>query len=300
MASRKAGRPSHHPRKALLGCGYVVNLWNRSGNTHSAEQALPFYDQTRRALAGRVNIDWVLGESGFAEDAMLTHLEQEPQRYILAVRLTPYVLAGIQAIGIWRQIEDGLEIGEMTLALSTWIRPRRFVVVRQHIHKRPHAPGKQPLLFADLEEHREWRYSVMVTNDTVLAAVDIWRTYRPRANIENGIKELTYDYGWDEFNVHSFGGTEAVMLLVGMVCYNLVHYLNRCVLHTADTVLARLKTLRPRLLAIPALYGSGGRRPTLRLGIQDRSLRGKFCYWLAQISQLTVRLVNCNAVALPR
>jgi hypothetical protein len=293
---KKPGRPSHHPLKALLGRGYVVNLWNRSGNTASAEQALSFYDQTCRTLAGHVQLDWVLGDSGFADDTMLTHLEQQPQRYIMAVRLTPYVLAGIQAIGVWQQLEDGLQVGEMTLALSTWHHPRRFVVVRQHIKKRPDAPGKQPLLFADMEEYREWRYSVMVTSDTALAAADVWRTYRPRANIENGIKELKHDYGWDAFNVHSFWGTEAVMLLIGMVCYNLVHYLNRCVLKTADTALARLKTLRPRLLAIPALYGSGGRRPTLRLGIQDQSLRGKFRYWLEQISRLGVRLVNCNAV----
>ena len=31
----KPGRPSHHPLKAGLGCGYVVNLWNRSGNVHT-------------------------------------------------------------------------------------------------------------------------------------------------------------------------------------------------------------------------------------------------------------------------
>jgi len=111
---KKPGRPSHHPLKALLGRGYVVNLWNRSGNTASAEQAVSFYDQTRRALAGRVQVDGVLGDSGFADDTMLTHLEQQPQRYIMAVRLTPYVLAGIQAIGVWQQLEDGLQVGEMT------------------------------------------------------------------------------------------------------------------------------------------------------------------------------------------
>ncbi len=33
---RKPGRPSHHPLKAGLGSGYVVNLWNRRGDAHSA------------------------------------------------------------------------------------------------------------------------------------------------------------------------------------------------------------------------------------------------------------------------
>jgi len=47
---KKPGRPSHHPLKAGLGNGYVVNLWNRRGDTHSAHQAIAFYDQTCREL----------------------------------------------------------------------------------------------------------------------------------------------------------------------------------------------------------------------------------------------------------
>ena len=89
------------------------------------------------------------------------------------------------------------------------------------------------------------------------------------------------------------------MLLIGMVCYNLVHHLNRCVLKTADAEVARLKTLRLKVLAIPAIYGSGGRRPTLRLGVQDRSLRARIRYWLHRIHALELRLFNCNAVASP-
>jgi hypothetical protein len=89
------------------------------------------------------------------------------------------------------------------------------------------------------------------------------------------------------------------MLLIGMVCYNLVHHLNRCVLKSAEAGVARLKTLRLKVLAIPAIYGSGGRRPTWRLGVRDRSLRAKIRYWLERIERLGLRLFNCNAVGLP-
>ncbi len=44
---QKRGRRSHHPLLAFLGCGYVVNLWNRSGNTSSGEGCVPFLEQTR-------------------------------------------------------------------------------------------------------------------------------------------------------------------------------------------------------------------------------------------------------------
>jgi len=296
---KKPGRPSHHPLKAGLGSGYVVNLWNRRGDTHTAHQCVAFYEQTRIGLPSSLRIRWTLADSGFGEEGFLEHLEAEGDRYVVALRLTAYVQQAIRGIREWNVLEPGLEVAEATVALSTWKKARRLVVIRQHVPTRPKASGKQPLLFRELEEHREYRYSVLVTNDTALRPEEIWRMYRPRANEENCIKELKEGYGWHEFNVRSFWGTEAAMLLIGLVCYNLVHHLNRCVLKTAEEGVARLKTLRLKVLAIPAIYGSGGRRPTLRLGVQDRSLRAKIRYWLQRIHRLDLRLFNCNAVALP-
>lgn len=275
----------------------MVNLWNRRGDTHTAHQCIAFYEQTCQELPGWLRIRWTLSDSGFGEEAFLEHLESKSQPYIVALRLTGYVLAAIRGIGQWRELARGLDVAEIAVALSAWKKARRLIVIRQHVPTRPQASGKQPRLFRELEEHREYRYSVLVTNDTELPPEQIWWTYRPRANEENCIKELKEGYGWHEFNVRSFWGTEAAMLLIGMVCYNLVHHLNRCVLKTAEEGVARLKTLRLKVLAIPAIYGSGGRHPTLRLGVQDRSLRAKIRYWLQRIHRMDLCLCNCNAVA---
>ncbi|MCX8090446.1 MAG: transposase, partial [Verrucomicrobiae bacterium] len=204
---RKPGRPSHHPLKAALGSGYVVNLWNRRGDTHSAHQAVAFYEQTRRELPGGLKLSWVLADSGFGEEGFLERLEADAQPYIVALRLSAWVQRAICSVTAWRRIERGIEVGEVTLALSTWKKERRLIFVRQHGPTRPEASGKQPLLFRELEAHRDWRYSAYVTSDTGLAAEELWRTYRPRANEENCIKELKEGYGWHEFNVHSFWGT---------------------------------------------------------------------------------------------
>ncbi|MGQ9661750.1 MAG: hypothetical protein ACUVWX_05335 [Kiritimatiellia bacterium] len=37
-----------------------------------------------------------------------------------------------------------------------------------------------------------------------------------------------------------------------------------------------MKTLRRKILGIPAIYGSGGRLPALRLGVQELSLCAKY------------------------
>ena len=42
---RKHGRPSHHPLLAFLGSGYVMNLWNRSGDAFSGQSAKEFFGQ---------------------------------------------------------------------------------------------------------------------------------------------------------------------------------------------------------------------------------------------------------------
>lgn len=169
-----------------------------------------------------------------------------------------------------------------------------MVFVRQHMPTRPRATGKQPTLFEDLEDHRDYRYGAMATNDEDMSMLEVWRTCRPRAKIENVIKELKEGYGWHEFNVRSFWGTEAGMLLIGTVFYNLIHHLNRRVLKTEAEGVCRLKKIRLRVLAIPAFYGSGGRMPVLRLGVRDPRMRARIRYWLQCICRLELRLPNCN------
>jgi hypothetical protein len=47
-----------------------------------------------------------------------------------------------------------------------------------------------------------------------------------------------------------------------------------------------------KALAMPAIYGLGGRRHTLRLGVQDCGLRAKLRSWLHRISTFDLRLLN--------
>lgn len=90
------------------------------------------------------------------------------------------------------------------------------------------------------------------------------------------------------------------MLLIGIADYNLIQYLSRRVSKTAKEEIARLKTLRLKALAIPFVYGTRGRRPTLRLGMRDHSLRGKIRFWLQRIRHLDWRLSNGIAVGVRR
>lgn len=292
---KKHGRASQNPIIASIGTGYNVNIWNRSGDTHTAHQSIEFYEQTRRGLPVNLRISWVLADSGFPGNKFLTHLEARGDNYIMALRLTKWVQQKVWSTTQWRSIGYGIDISEGMIELEGWESKRRIIIVRQRVSIRPKSSGKQLRLFKDEEDTKEYRYSVLVTNDDKHRPEELWEIYRGRSLGENCIKELKEGYGWDAFNVKSFWGTEAAMILIGMVFYNLIHFLNRKVFSKKGEVMHRLKTLRLKIFAIPAIYVKASGIEILRLGVIDKRLRGKICYLMQKIQGLNLILGNCNA-----
>lgn len=294
---KKPGRPSHHPLLAFVGAGYVVNVWNRSGNTGSAQGVVPFFQQTVEALGPDFRIRWVLGDSGFYQVAFIEHLEQQNHRYILAVPITEVLQRALQRVPAWREIDPGIEVCDFWFEHldAKWTHPRRYVAVRQAIDRRPKAPGKQPTLLQDWEPWPHYRLSVMITSATDLPPEEIWRNYRPRANDENVLKDLEEGYRFGAFNLHSFWATEAVMVLHALVFHNLIHHFNRTVLHPQGPR-PHLKTLRSRYFILPAYLGATAGGPVLRVAVRDRSFRARLRYIMGRLHTL-LPLSNCIAFA---
>ena len=117
----------------------------------------------------------------------------------------------------------------------------------------------------------KWRFSALVT-DLDLPAESIWRLYRGRADCENRIKELKYDFAVDSFNMKDFWATEATLNTV-MLAYNLMSLLRQALLktsavrHSSSTVQHTLQTLRYKLFAKPAYITTESRKPILHLAI---------------------------------
>lgn len=295
---KKRGRPSHHPLLAFLGSGYVVNLWNRRGDSGSGQSVVEFFGQTVAALGPGFRVREVHADTGFYQVAFIQHLESEQRAYVLAVPLREVLQRQIYAVTDWQPVDDaaGLAVGEFRFQHQDekWDRPRRYVAVRQSIRQRPRATGKQPKLFRELEEWSDYRFALYLTNDETSPPVEVWRRYRPRANDENCLKDLKEGYGLAAFNLHNFWATEAVLVIIALVFHNLIHHLNRTVLHPHGPR-PQLRTLRGSHFILPAVLGRGGRRTILRLAIPGRKLRARFSYWLAQIDRLPLTL-NCIAM----
>ena len=146
-----------------------------------------------------------------------------------------------------------------------------MIGIRQHIEQRASPKGKTLNLFADDPVIGKRRFSALVT-DLDLPAEMVWRTYRGRADCENRIKELKYDFAADSFSMKSFWATEATLNTV-MLAYNLMSLLRQALLktsavrHSSTSVQHTLQTLRYKLFAKAAYITTESRKPILNLAI---------------------------------
>ena len=270
----KRGRASHHPLMAFISdVRMIANCWLRPGNSHTAHNASAFLDNTLENLGDK----WVAllrADSGFSDQAFLQKLEQKQLHYIIAMRLNqPLQRALVEASGWW-MLDDGIDLVSIDYQAPGWSRPRRIVGIRQHLARRADAKGKMLSLFADDPRWGQYRFAALVT-DLDLPSVEIWRLYRGRADCENRIKELKYDFAADSFCLDDFWATEA-SLNAALLAYNLMSLFRQAVLRASalqsggKDVQHTLKTLRYKLFAKAGYTTTEGRKDILKLAIAMR------------------------------
>jgi Transposase DDE domain group 1 len=259
------GRASHHPLLAFVAeARMVANFWLRPGNSASANNLLQFLESTLHHL-GDKTVGLLRADSGFFDDAILSALEGKRIAYIVAARLNQALQRTIYQAGGWWALETGLELTELRYQAAGWKRQRRLIVVRQSV-KRKTAPGKTLSLFADDPDIQGWRYGAFVTT-LDLPMVEVWRTYRGRADCENRIKELKADFGLDAFNMRQFWATEAA-LGFAMLAYNLMSLFRQAVLRSR--VQHTLSTLHGLVLAVGGSWHKDASQSRLMLSVPRR------------------------------
>ena len=182
---------------------------------------------------------------------ILKALEESGTDYVVAAKLTAPLQAQLMKASGWWALEPGLELCEFDYQAGTWAAPRRMVAIRQSAKLRETAPGKTLSLFKDDPEMKLWRYGVVCTT-LKFAALEVWRTYRGRADCENRIKELKADFGLESFNLRDFWATEAA-LTATMLAYNLMSLFRQSIMRTS--VQPTMATLRHQVFAAPAWCG---------------------------------------------
>ena len=140
---KRPDRLSHHPLLAFVSeVRMVANYWLRPGNTAVSTNYLAFLEDTLSRLENK-KVGLVRMDSGFFTKEILDFLEYKKIHYIVACRFNNRIKYSLTHEKVWMEVADGLEISETSYQAESWDRPRRIIMVRQEMEKRPNAAGKQ-------------------------------------------------------------------------------------------------------------------------------------------------------------
>lgn len=269
------GRHSHHPLIAFLSSVKIVaNFWLRSGNSGADNNFTNFLSDTlNKFRAGQISV--VRADSGFWSKENIDFIRQKGLSYVISVKLKESVKrAIIESKSPWKIISSGIEIKSFTYTSKTWTEPQRMIAIRRHKSLGQKAIGKQLKLFEAEDLNEDWRYSV-ITSNIPIEDVDIWELYRKRANCENQIKELKYDFGLDKFSMKNFWPTETAINFC-ILAYNLMTMFRLFVMRVRNA--PTRSTVERKYLLSPGLWSETADingKPILWLSVKHR-LRPSF------------------------
>ena len=270
--SQKPGRGSHHPILAFVSeLNMVANAWMRPGKAGAATDFEAFLDELLTIIP-REKIGLIRADSGFYGKNHLNKLEKEGRNYVIAAHLKGGLRAQIFHQEHWYPLLDKQDIGidycSFTWKAHGWKKARRFVVLRKDVDRHPKTGGK--LLFPELEAFESYKYVAFVTNMD-LSSKMIWQIYNQRADCENRIKELKYDYGIEGFCFDDLYATENAFRWV-MVIHNLMA-LFKLELLKERKHRTMLSTLNFQFIAIGSYLSKSARKTILNLSVKEKRKR---------------------------
>lgn len=109
----------------------------------------------------------------------------------------------------------------------------------------------------------DYRYDCVITNDMEMPLASVFKHYNGRANIENSIKELKYDYKLGCIVTQSFAVND-VITQATLMAHVLIQHFKRLILDKKDHNI-QLSTLRWRVLNLPTMILRGARRRWYRI-----------------------------------
>lgn len=233
-----------------------AQLRRGSEATLSGKLTRAAYRAARRALPKSIRRLRLRAASGFYSHEFLTALEKDRVVYCIAARTTLPMkrdLPGLQ----YQELDAKWAICEYWHHAAGWQRPRRMIVVRERLE--PENPRSEQLTLFHCEG---FAYQVIATNATWQPET-VWHFYNNRSRLENIIKESQDDFAGDHILSRGAGGNATWLALSVLAC-NLTNWFREKVLgqrRHRNTA----RTLRQRLIEIPATLVTGGRQYYLKM-----------------------------------
>lgn len=227
----KPGRPSHTIHTYwIANVRLVLDAEVQEGTATAAKYSLPRLIALLLALTPDKRPRLVRGDNAFGNEPVMRELESIDQPYLFKLRQTNGIKQLIErnwSRQDWQDVGQGCQAVDAELALTSWTRARRVVVLRRAVKGElvaetkagKRAKRQASLQFAEpLQPVKLWEYTVLVTNaDFALEAIG--QLYRDRADCENGFDELKNQWGWGGYTTQDMERCNLSARAVGLV-YN--------------------------------------------------------------------------------
>jgi hypothetical protein len=263
---QKQGRVSHHPLFAFCDdLKMVINTWMRSGDSNSSSSIGSFLEELFY-IVPKKRIGLIRADSGFYSDGVFNQLEQKRVGYIVRAKMTSRLEDQLIKIKHWHannKVRKGACYAEINYKAQGWEEARRMIIVRTEKQEEVDA---EDYLFEEEANRSRYDYKAYVTN-TISSAVQIHSLYNSRADCENRIKELKYDYSIDGFSLHEFGAMEAAFRMI-MIAYNVMSLFRQKVMTSSQA--KRLQTIKFQCIAIGSYLVKSGRNMKLKLAAEGK------------------------------
>jgi hypothetical protein len=203
----------------------------------------------RVTRAGATGPKLLRADSGFWNKKIMARLQTAGWTYSIGVRQQAHIKAAITAIceSDWQPLPDYPADGEAQIA-ETMLAGKRLIVRRTRLL------GKQAELWPD------WRHFAFLTNRTdALELVEA--EHRQHAVVELAIRDLK-----DQALAHFPSGkymANAAWTVIAALAHNLLRWTT--LIGLPETTIRAARTLRRRLLTIPARLTRSARQVTLRM-----------------------------------
>jgi hypothetical protein len=243
--------------------GMLVHDEFRQGSVSPQSNALGFLKESAAQLPEGVERIYVRSDSAWYQAALLDYCQEQGYGFAVTADLDEAVKGALlEASGRapWIPLDaPGEDCGEDALrqwacewthTLNGSSQAYRMVLLRRERHQ------------GDLFEGM-YSYGAIITNRSDLNTQELVRWHRQRCNCENHIKELKNGFGLASLPSGDFF-VNAVYLRIMTLAFNLIASIKQMVLPESWAT-CTLKTLRYRLLGVPALVVRHARRLILRL-----------------------------------
>lgn len=242
--------------------GMVVHDEFRQGNASPQSDALSFLQQAVTQLPEGIQRIYVRSDSAWYQASLLDYCQEQGYGFAVTADLDEAVKAAIleardppwMALDTPTVADDENHVREWACewvhTLNASKHSYRLVILRRE------------RLQGDLFEGM-YSYGAIITNRYDLDTKQLVRWHRQRCNCENQIKELKHNFGLASLPSGQFF-VNAVYLRIMTLAFNLIASLKQTTLPQSWASYT-LKTLRFRLLGVPALVIRHARRLQIRL-----------------------------------